>query len=134
MKNIASIDVGLKRIGFAYSPDGSVVFPLDAIMRKNRDQASSDLKKLLDKYNIQILVVGLPKGGDSEDEMKRRIEHFVSLIKFDGKVFYQDEYGSSSEAKELTAGVFKHKKDGKLDSVSAQLILERWLRTQGAKV
>jgi putative Holliday junction resolvase len=42
-------------------------------------------------------------------------------------VFYQDEQSSSVEAKELTMGVFKHKKDGKIDSVAAKIILERWL-------
>lgn len=127
MKKIASIDVGLKRIGIAYSPDGSIVFPQDAIMRKNRNQASRDVKRFLDEFAIEVLVVGIPKGGSSEDEMRRRIEHFVGLIGFGGEICYQDEYGSSYEAKEATLGVFKHKKDGKIDSVSAQLILERWL-------
>ncbi|MBT8343498.1 MAG: Holliday junction resolvase RuvX, partial [Sulfurovum sp.] len=44
------------------------------------------------------------------------------------EVIYQDEQSSSIEAKELTMGQFKHKKDGKLDSIAAKIILERWLR------
>lgn len=127
MEKIAAIDVGLKRIGVAYSPDGKLVFPQEAILRKNRNQASRDVKAFLDEYKITVLVVGLPKGGSSEEEMRRRIEHFVALLDYEGEVRYQDEYGTSSEAKEMTAGVFRHKKDGKLDSVSAKLILERWL-------
>ncbi len=127
MEKIAAIDVGLKRIGVAYSPDGKLVFPQEAILRKNREQASRDVKAFLDEYKITRLVVGLPKGGSSEEEMRRRIEHFVSLLGFEGEVVYQDEYGSSMEAKEMTAGLFRHKKDGKLDSVSAKLILERWI-------
>jgi len=130
MAKIAAIDVGLKRIGIAYSPDGKLAFPQDAVMRKNRNQASRDVKAFLDEYAIEILVVGLPKGGSSEEEMQRRIEHFVALLEYDGKVVYQDEYGTSYEAKELSAGVFRHKKDGKLDSLSAKLILERWLESQ----
>jgi len=127
MKKIASIDVGLKRIGIAYSPDSKVVFPQDAVMRKNRNQASRDVKKFLDEFEINTLVVGIPKGGSSEEEMRRRIEHFVNLLEFDGEIYYQDEYGSSDEARDISLGVFRHKKDGKIDSVSAQLILERWL-------
>jgi len=42
-------------------------------------------------------------------------------------VEYQDEYGSSIEAKELTKGVFRHKKDGRIDSMAAKIILERYL-------
>jgi putative Holliday junction resolvase len=40
---------------------------------------------------------------------------------------YQDEQGTSVEAKELTQGVFRHKRDGKIDSIAAKIILERWL-------
>ena len=126
MKKIASIDVGLKRIGVAIS-FGGVVTPQNAILRKNRNQAARDVSSFLQEWDIDTLVVGLPKGGSSEDEMKRRIEHFVSLLDFDGKVFYQDEYGSSSEAKEQMRGVVKQKKDGKVDSIAAKIILERWL-------
>jgi putative Holliday junction resolvase len=133
MKKIAAIDIGLKRIGIAYSPDGKVIFPQNAVMRKNRNQASDDVRKFLDEYGIKILVVGVPKGGSSEEEMRRRIEHFVALLAFGGEVAFQDEYGSSSEAKAMTSGVFRHTKDGKIDSVAAQLILERWLASKAEK-
>lgn len=125
---IASIDVGLKRIGVAICLDGKMVFPQDAILRKNRNQAARDVKAFLDEWEIDTLVVGLPKGGSSQDEMERRIKHFVSLLEIDDvSIHYQDEEGSSMEAKELTQGVFKHKRDGKIDSVAAKIILERWL-------
>lgn len=77
---IASIDVGLKRIGLAICLDGNIVFPQDAIIRKNRNQASRDVKLFLEEWDIDILVVGLPKGGSSEEEMERRIRLFcISL-------------------------------------------------------
>ena len=130
---IAAIDIGLKRIGVAYSPDGNVVFPQDAIMRKNRDQASRDVDAFLDEYGIDRLVVGIPRGGESEGEMERRIRHFVGLLSFKGTVDYEDEYGSSFEAKELSKGVFKQRRDGKIDSLAAQIILERWIRRNQTK-
>jgi len=124
---LAAIDIGLKRIGIATSLDGKVVLPSSAIIRKNRNQAAKEVSEFLKANKIKKLIVGVPKGGSSEDEMQRRIKHFVSLIDFDGDIFYQDEYGSSAEAKEMTKGVIKQKRDGKIDSVAAALILERWL-------
>jgi putative Holliday junction resolvase len=123
----ASIDVGLKRIGVAICLDDSIVFPQDAILRKNRNQAAQEVKDFLKEWEIERLVVGLPKGGSSEAEMERRIKHFVALLALEIEVVYQDEQGSSLEAKELTQGVFRHKRDGKIDSIAAKIILERWL-------
>ena len=125
---IASIDIGLKRIGVAICLDGKIVFPHDAILRKNRNQAAQEVKDFLKEWAIEILVVGLPKGGSSEEEMERRIKHFVGLLQLEHiKLVFQDEYGSSMEAKELTQGIFRHKRDGKIDSIAAKIILERWL-------
>jgi putative Holliday junction resolvase len=123
----ASIDVGLKRIGVAICLDDRTVIPQNAILRKNRNQAARDLKDFIKEWEIEELIVGLPKGGSSEEEMERRIRHFVSLLELNIPVRYQDEQGSSFEAAELTKGDFRHKKDGRLDSVAAKIILERYL-------
>lgn len=125
---IAAIDVGLKRIGIAIAPDGKTALPQAAILRKNRRQASADLDALLNDWRVQRLVVGLPGEGSGAAEMQKRIRHFVSLLAFEGEVCYMDEYGTSLEAAELMRGVTRQKKDGKLDSIAAQLILERWLQ------
>ena len=124
---IAAIDIGLKRIGTAICLDKKSALPQNAILRKNRNQAAKEVDDFLKAWEINTLIVGLPKGGSSEEEMQRRIEHFVSLLDFEGEVFYQDEYGSSSEAKEMMKGKVKQKRDGKVDSIAAQIILERWL-------
>ena len=123
----ASIDVGLKRIGVAICLDGKIVMPQSAIPRKNRNQAARDIKSFLDEWQIDKLIVGLPKGGSSQDEMQRRIEHFISLLKLDIPIAYQDEQGSSFEAKELMRGEIRQKRDGRIDSIAAQIILQRWL-------
>jgi len=124
---IGAIDIGLKRIGLAICLDGKIALPQVAILRKNRNQASSDVDSFLKEWDIKTLIVGVPKGGSCEAEMTRRIEHFVSLLVFDGEIFYHDEYGSSAEAKEMIKGVVRQKRDGKVDSIAAQIILERWL-------
>jgi len=124
---LACIDVGLKRIGMAICLDGSIVIPQDAILRKNRNQAARDVNTFLKEWEIEKLIVGLPKDAASSEEMERRIKHFVSLLKLEIAIDYQDEQSSSIEAKELTQGIFRHKKDGKIDSIAAKIILERYL-------
>ncbi len=127
MKYIA-IDLGLKRIGLAYSAHKDIVTPLQAVIRKNRNQASSEVKKMIEEWEVDAVVVGIPLGGSSEEEMKRRIAHFMNLVDFNGEVFYQDEAGSSKEAEALIKGEIKQVRDGRVDSISAMIILQRYLR------
>ena len=129
MKYLA-IDLGLKRIGLAYSAHKDLVSPLQAIIRKNRNQASDEVKKAIKEWEIDTVVIGIPLGGSSEDEMRRRIAHFMNLVDFDGEVFYQDEAGSSKEAEALIKGEIKQVRDGRVDSISAMIILQRYLRTK----
>jgi putative Holliday junction resolvase len=126
MKYIA-IDLGLKRIGLAYSAHKDIVTPLPAVIRKNRNQASSDVKKVLLEWEVDAVVVGIPLGGSSEDEMRRRITHFMNLVDFEGDVFFQDEAGSSKEAESMMKGEMKQIRDGRIDSLSAMIILQRYL-------
>ncbi len=126
MKYIA-VDLGLKRIGLAYSAHKDIVTPLPAVMRKNRNQASRDVKKVLDEWEVDAIVVGIPLGGSSEDEMRRRIEHFMNLVDFKGDLFFQDEAGSSLEAEAMMKGEIKYIRDGRIDSISAMIILQRFL-------
>jgi len=130
-KKIAAADIGLKRIGLAISPDGTIAIPQNPIFRKNRNQAAAELDGFLKEWGVDTLVVGVPEGGSSHEEMRKRIEHFVSLLDFDGEIEFMDEGFTSYEAKEATKGVLKHKKDGRLDSIAAQKILERWLLKNG---
>ena len=129
MKYIA-IDLGLKRIGLAYSAHKDLVTPLPAIIRKNRNQASDEVRKVLKEWGVNAVVIGVPLGGSSEDEMKRRIAHFMNLVDFDGEIFYQDEAGSSLEAENMMKGKIKYIRDGRIDSISAMIILQRFLALQ----
>ena len=121
--SIMAIDVGLKRIGVALAV-GQTVMPQTPVLRKNRNQAARDVSAVLREYGAKKLVVGVPLGGSSEDEMRRRIAHFVSLLEFDGEVVYQDEAMSSFEASEIYAD---DRRDGRLDSIAAMIILKRYL-------
>ncbi|MEA1915903.1 MAG: Holliday junction resolvase RuvX [Campylobacterota bacterium] len=121
------VDLGLKRVGLALSVDGNIVTPLEAIIRKNRNQAANELKDVIKEWSIDALVIGVPIGGSSEDEMRRRVTHFLTLVEFDKEVFYQDESDTSLEAEELMRGEIKYRRDGRVDSLSAMIILKRYL-------
>ena len=122
---LASIDIGLKRIGVALSLTKTIVTPQTAILRKNRNQASNDLDKFLKEWEIEKLIVGFPS---SSEDMQKRVNHFVTLLKFEGEIIFQEENMSSIEAEELIKGDIKYKRDGRVDSIAAKIILERYLQ------
>ncbi len=128
MAIIIAIDLGLKRIGLALSSGIGIVTPLVAVERKNRNQAANEVKKVLDEYQPNKVVVGIPMGSATEDEMRRRVAHFMNLVEFTGEIVYQDESYSSQEAEALMKGEIRYKRDGRIDSLSAMIILERYLK------
>ena len=133
--DLLACDIGLKRIGVAIYSNG-IILPLEPILRKNRNQASQALKHLLKSKSISTLIVGMPQSEDgSEHEMQRRIRHFISLVEFDGEVVYVDESFTSAEAQERLMALGKKErsekiKNGELDSLSAMIILDRFLQSQ----
>lgn len=128
MGAIIAIDLGLKRIGLALSYGNTLVTPLPAIERRNRNQAANDVKKVLNEYEVTTVVIGIPMGSTTEDEMRRRVAHFMNLVEFSGEIAYQDESYSSQEAEALMKGEIRYKRDGRIDSLSAKIILERYLK------
>ncbi len=121
---LASIDIGLKRIGVAICLSSDIVTPKEAILRKNRNQAASDVNAFLKEWEIDKLIVGFPS---ASEEMQRRIEHFIKLLELDIPYEFQEENMSSIEAEDMIKGEIKYKRDGRVDSLAAKIILERFL-------
>ncbi|MPB07412.1 Holliday junction resolvase RuvX [Campylobacter upsaliensis] len=121
MMRALALDLGLKRIGLALYVE-NIAVPLNAILRKNRNQAANEVRKLIEEHQISKLIVGLPKGGASEVEMTKRVQYFISLLEFDGEVIFVDEAYTSKEAQGLGVANSR-KKDGKLDSLAALIML-----------
>lgn len=121
---LASIDVGLKRIGVAICLTSDIVTPQAAILRKNRNQAARDVNIFLKEWEIEKLIVGFPS---ASIDMQNRINHFVSLLELEIPYEFCEENMSSIEAEDLIKGEIKYKRDGRIDSLAAKIILERYL-------
>ncbi len=121
---LACIDVGLKRIGVAICLNGSIVTPQSAILRKNRDQASNDVNAFLKEWEIEKLIIGYPS---ASEDMQKRIQHFTKLLDLKIPFDYCEENMSSIEAEDLIKGDIKYKRDGRVDSIAAKIILERYI-------
>ncbi|WP_104714234.1 Holliday junction resolvase RuvX [Helicobacter cetorum] len=132
---ILACDVGLKRIGLAILLEG-VILPLEPILRKNRNQASKDLSDLLKEKSVKTLVVGKPS--ESYVDTNIRIKHFIALLDFKGEIVFVNEDNSSMEAYENLGHLGRKnkqtaQKDGRLDSLSACRILERYVKSHSIK-
>lgn len=120
-----ALDYGLKRLGLAWNAAG-IILPLPAIKRINARQAASELDKILAQKRAQILIIGV-----ANDEMRLRIQAFSKRLDFNGRIELIDESLSSKEAEEFIKNypnAAKLRKNGKLDSLAAMIILERYLK------
>lgn len=132
--HILAIDVGLKRIGVAELIAG-VIIPLPAILRKNRTQAANDLKNLIQDHQILKLIIGLPLIDGEATQFARQVTHFAGLIDLQIEKIFISEELSSKESLALLGHLSQSsrasaKRDGRLDSLSACNILQRFLDGQ----
>lgn len=123
--NALALDLGLKRIGVALCVDEKIAMPLNAVLRKNRNQAAAEVKKILKEYQVKTLLIGVARGGASEEESQKRASHFASLLDFDGQICFVDEGFTSKEASNLRTKR-SYKKDGKTDSLAALIMIKEY--------
>ena len=124
---IVGLDIGLKRIGVAVCVNG-VILPSTPLMRQNRKQAARDLDVMLKEKNASKVIVGIPKDGSCQDEMTRRIKHFMNLLGTKIEIIFVDESFSSVQASHKTQEkAIKSHKNGHLDSLAACEILRRYV-------
>ncbi|MCI6217765.1 MAG: Holliday junction resolvase RuvX [Helicobacter sp.] len=125
---VVACDVGLKRIGVAIL-EQNIILPLEPILRINRNQAAEQLSTLLKNKAATHLIVGKPSGGEAGHmDTQRRIEHFVGLLDFDGQIiFVNEDYSSKEVMGLLPSKKLRRERKGKLDSISAMIILRTFM-------
>jgi putative Holliday junction resolvase len=119
-QTILSFDYGEKRIGVAV---GNTVThtaePLKIIQEPNQDKRFKVIEQLIDEWQPQLLVVGLPKHPDgAEHAITQKAQRFGNQLKgrFQKEVIWVDERYTSVSV------------DSGNDALAAQLILQQYLQ------
>ncbi|MFA5692026.1 MAG: Holliday junction resolvase RuvX [Acholeplasmataceae bacterium] len=128
------IDLGLKTLGLAISESGIIAQSLTTIRFNNSDflDALNQLLDIIDKYKIDIVVLGLPKHMNNDlGDIANHVLDFKDklLLKRQIKVITWDERLSTRSAlKSLSDQKKKYKKQKALkDEMAAQIILQNYL-------
>ena len=127
------MDIGDKRIGVAVSDELEITsLPLEVY--KNDDKVNQKIGSLIGKYNIKIIVVGLPYTlkGEIGTQAKKVIDFTNDLMReLDIRVDYIDERYTTKIPLRLTG---KGAKDKKIDKFSAAIILSDYLKRRKRQI
>lgn len=127
------LDIGDRRVGVAISDiEGILASPLETIANVDDDKTIVAILKLVTKYEVQHIVIGLPYSLDgSIGQQANKVMTFIDkLSKYtEIDISTQDERLSTVEAKHLLmqAGTKGDKIKLKRDAAAATLILQRYL-------
>lgn len=133
--SLVGLDLGTKTLGVAKTDKtNTLVSPLELIKfeRENYEEALTKLLVVLNKMEIKTVVLGLPKNMDgSLGFASERSLNFKKMLEEKGlEVILEDERLTTVEALNImkTNGLRNLKAQEKVDSLSAVLILETYLK------
>ena len=130
---ILGLDMGQKTIGVAISdPLGFTAQGITTIRRKNKEQDIAELKAFCDEYQVEKIVIGLPKNMDNSVGFagQKSIE-FAELLKskIDIEIEMWDERLTTVSAHRamLEADLSRAKRKKIVDKIAATFILQGYL-------
>ncbi|MCH5209423.1 MAG: Holliday junction resolvase RuvX [Oscillospiraceae bacterium] len=132
---IIGIDYGDARVGVAVSDLlGLTAQGIRTINNRSIKQLLSELKEILDEYNPEKIVIGLPKNMDGSEGFRAEATYkFAENLKkiYTGEIIFVDERLSSLGAKRYLSetNTFGQKRKNVLDTVAACIILEGYLNS-----
>lgn len=128
-------DLGTKTLGVSISDKtGTIASFYKTIEFENENYESliSKVKELIDEYDVNTVVLGLPKNmnnsigfaGERSINFKNMLEEKLNL-----NVILEDERLSSKEANDIMimGDLSRKKRKKKVDAVAATIILQRYL-------
>ena len=126
-RTLLGFDFGLKNIGVAVGQELTGTASGIAVI-KARDGIPdwNDIKKVIEQWQPQLLIVGLPLNMDgTEQDMTAACRKFGNRLngRFQLPVEWQDERLGIRDK-------MQSKRRGDVDRISAQLILQSWLNQQ----
>lgn len=139
-KTILSVDYGNKVTGLALFTPGSTPMVISAgrVFYKDDESLVAEIKTIADDEVVELFVVGLPIRSDGSDSKQtKKVRAFAAKLKSTVGIetLFQDEHLSSQAAKDRMLNSpqydFKIQMD-KIDEVSAIIILEDFIRANGA--
>jgi putative Holliday junction resolvase len=121
VKTVLAFDFGVKRIGVAVgNTQLRAAQALTTLHSKSKDQAFIEIEKLIQEWQPDFLVVGLPRHPDgAEHEMTHKATRFGNQLhgRMNLPVFWVDE--------RYTSAVIDYEEND-IDSAAAALILEQF--------
>ena len=127
------MDIGNKTIGVSVSdPLGITAQGMTTIIRASKAEDAAALKALIDKYDVEKLIVGLPKNmNNTLGFQAKRTMNYADYLKeaLGMEIIYVDERltTSSAEAVLMQGGVRRENRKKHVDKLAAVLILQTYL-------
>ncbi len=130
---ILAVDPGEKRIGLALSdPERIIASSYGVIFHKSFEDDILSINNVILQNEVSLVVIGQAynEDGDATSSSRRALKFGEGLkSRFQIKVVYYDETGTTQEAKEaaLLMGLNKKNRRGHLDNLAATILLQRYL-------
>ena len=134
INKVMGIDIGKKRWGIALSdPHNSFSLPHKVLY--NNVNVYGDLNEIIENYNVNLIVVGLPLNFDNSlnkkcqsiRDMTKHLDKKLSEFKKNLPILFWDESFSTQQANDyvITQNISKRKKI--IDKFAASIILQDFL-------
>lgn len=133
MGRILGLDVGDKTIGVAVSDSlGFIAQGVTTIRRRDLDKDLEQLKKIIDQYNVNLVVIGMPKNMNGTiGTQGQKVKDFGNFLekRIKPNIVYWDERLTSVEAERtlIEADVSRKKRKKVIDKLAATYILQSYL-------
>jgi putative Holliday junction resolvase len=122
--NALGLDIGSKRIGIARI-NSVARLPEPLVTIENNENFVSELKKIIEKEMVDLIIVGLPRSMDgSETRQTETVKDFIDTVlrpSINLPIIFHDETLSSVEAEKFPEAIKKAKG---LDAIAAAEILK----------
>lgn len=134
MPRYIALDYGNKRVGIAISDEIPLfASPYKTIINEGHTPVIDTITEIIEKENVERIVVGLPSYYDGEESpqtliVKSFIEELENRIEIP-IVTYDERYSSQEAIAHLKSKKQKatHKKKGLIDQMAATIILQGYL-------
>ena len=133
-ERLLGLDIGERRIGVAISDEmGMIASPLMTVQTSGN--VVEEMRRLIAKYNVARIVVGLPIGLSGREGPQARIvrgvaDKLAKSLKID--IVYSDERMSSAVAEQalISQKTRRDKRKQHIDNMAAAVILQGYLDEQ----